>query len=120
MAVSPDGSVWVTGDTSSDTFPTMSPLYPRGGLQDAFIAKLNGTTGALLFSTLMGGTGNDIGKGIAVFSTGDAIMVGESASTNFPLKNQLYSHQGGRDVILVKINADATAVLYSTYLGGTQ
>ena len=119
IAVSRDGSVWVTGDTSSDTFPTMSPLYPRGGVQDAFIAKLNGTTGALKFSTFMGGAGNDIGRGIAVLSTGDAYMVGESASDNFPLKNQLYSYQGLRDVILVKIKADATAVLYSTYLGGS-
>lgn len=119
VAVSRDGSVWVTGDTSSDTFPTMSPLYSRGGAQDAFIAKLNGTTGALLFSTFMGGTGNDIGRGIAVDSNGNAWMVGESASNNFPLKNQLYGYQGGRDAILVKIKADASAVLFSTYLGGS-
>ena len=57
----------------------MSPLYPRGGLQDAFIAKLNGTTGALQFSTFMGGAGNDIGRGITVMALARPWMVGESA-----------------------------------------
>jgi hypothetical protein len=119
VAVSPDGSVWVTGDTFSDNFTTMSPLYAWGGVQDAFIAKLNGANGALLFSTFMGGRGSDVGRGITVDSAGNAYMVGESNSDNFPLKKQSYGYNGGKDAVLVKINASATAVLYSSYWGGT-
>ena len=74
IAVDRFGNAYVMGRTSSTDFPTASPVQAAygGGFSDAFVAKLNGAGGALVYSTYLGGSGSDIEGGIAVDSSGNA------------------------------------------------
>jgi hypothetical protein len=121
IAVDAAGNAYVTGDTSSPNFPTANPLQPgNGGGSDAFVAKLNPTGSALVYSTYLGGNGADEGTSIAVDGAGDAYVTGLTFSTNFPTTaNPLQpANGGGSDALVVKLNPTGSALVYSTYLGG--
>jgi hypothetical protein len=84
------------------------------------VAKLNVSGTALVYSTYLGGSGDDSGNGIAVDSAGNAFVTGETGSTNFPTANPLQpTYGGGFDAFVAKLNASGTALVYSTYLGGS-
>ena len=122
IAVDSADNVYLTGYTESDDFPTMNPLQPSfgGGGSDAFVAKLNPAGSALVYSTYLGGTGNDLGSGIAVDNSGNVYVAGATSSTDFPTANALQpSSNGDFDAFVTKINAAGSALVYSTYLGGT-
>jgi hypothetical protein len=122
IAVDGAGNAYVTGQTYSTNFPTRNAPYPQfaGGVDDAFIAKLNAGGTALVYSTYLGGGGIDSGIGIAVDGAGNTYVTGETHSPDFPTPNALYPTFGGdRDAFIVKLNIDGTALAYSTYLGGT-
>jgi hypothetical protein len=122
VAVDSSSSAYVTGITQSTDFPTVNPLQPAygGGDHDAFVAKINPTGSALVYSTYLGGDENDLGYGIAVDSAGNAYVTGATSSTNFPTKNPLQPAYGGGDddAFVTKINGSGSALVYSTYLGG--
>jgi hypothetical protein len=123
IAVDGAGNAYVTGSTGSTDFPTMNPLQPTygGGYDDAFVSKINPVGSALVYSTYLGGSGSDGGSGIAVDSTGNAYVTGNSTSTNFPTMNALQSTYGGNgDAFVSKLNSSGSALVYSTYLGGRQ
>ena len=113
-------NVYVTGQTSSNNFPVLTPAQPAfGGSFDAFIAKIS-SAGAKVYATYLGGTGDDRGTGIAVNSAGAAYVTGFTSSTNFPTVTPLQlSNGGGFDAFVAKLNPAGTALLYSTYLGGS-
>ena len=115
------GNAYVTGYTESTNFPTMNPLQPAyGGDEDAFVTKLNASGSALVYSTYLGGSGADGGSGIAVDSSGNAYVIGATYSTNFPTMNPLQPAYGGdEDAFVTKLNASGSALVYSTYLGGS-
>src|SRR5229473_2058258 len=121
IAVDASGNAYVTGETSSTNFPTKNPSQSAsGGGADAFVAKLDPTGSALVYSTFLGGTMDDFGNGIAVDSSGNAYATGNTLSTNFPTKNPLQPASGGvRDAFVAKLNAAGSALIYSTYLGGS-
>ena len=74
----------------------------------------------LAYSTYLGGNGTDGGYGIAVDSSGNAYLTGETTSTNFPALNGYTSGSNTNGIAFIsKFNATGTALLYSTYLGGT-
>jgi uncharacterized protein (TIGR03437 family) len=120
IAVDSSGNAYVTGSTSSTNFPTVNPLQPsNGGGGDAFVAKLNATGSALVYSTYLGGNGGDSGQGVAVDSSANAYVIGSTSSTNFPTVNPLQAAcRGDQDAFVAKLNATGSALLYSTYLGG--
>ena len=125
IALDADGNAYIAGSTASTNFPTKNPLQPTGGGPniDAFVAKLNQTGSALVYSTYLGGTGlyGDFGNGIAVDSAGNAYVAGVTNSTDFPTKNPLQpASGGGSDAFVTKINAAGSALLYSTYVGGSE
>src|SRR5439155_1551224 len=96
IAVDPAGNAYVTGRTDSPNFPTVNPLQPAsGGGSDAFVAKLNPTGSALAYSTYLGGSGGDIGFGIAADTAGNAYVTGYTTSTNFPTAHPLQPAPGG-------------------------
>jgi len=99
------GNAYVTGSTRSTDFPTANTLQPSlGGGQDAFVAKLNPTGSALLYSTYLGGSGQDSGQGIAVDTSGNAYVTGYTGSTNFPTANPLEpGNGGGEDAFVAKL-----------------
>ena len=102
------------------TCPWLSPAQPAfGGSFDAFIAKIS-STGAKVYTTYLGGTGDDRGTGIKVNSAGEAYVTGFTSSTNFPTVTPLQiSNGGGFDAFVAKLNSAGSAFLYSTYLGGS-
>ncbi|MEP7289163.1 MAG: SBBP repeat-containing protein [Chloroflexota bacterium] len=121
IAVDSSGNAYVTGYTYSTNFPTANAFQiANSGGDDAFVTKLNAAGSALVYSTYLGGTGNDEGNGIAVDSSGNAYVTGYTSSTNFPTANAFQiAHSGGTyDVFVTKLNAAASALVYSTYLGG--
>lgn len=121
IAVDGSGNAYVAGNTSSTNFPTASPLQPaNGGGADVFVAKLNAAGSALVYSTYLGGSGNDSDYGIGVDSSGNAYVAGSTDSTDFPTVNPLQSvNRGFGDVFVSKLNASGSTLVYSTYLGGT-
>lgn len=89
IAVDASGSAYVAGATQSANFPTTVGVAQTvfGGVEDAFVTKFNPAGSALVFSTYLGGAGDDIGLGIAVDSAGATYVAGFTTSTNFPTKN---------------------------------
>jgi hypothetical protein len=122
IAVDSAGNAYVTGQANSTNFPTMNPLQPAsgGGGADAFVAKLNPTGSALVYSTYLGGSGSDYGQSIAADGAGNAYVTGITASTNFPTVNPLQAASGGGgDAFLAMLNPSGSALVYSSYLGGS-
>ena len=87
---------------------------------NAFVTKLNASRHALVYSTYLGGNGDDSATGIAVDSSGNAYVTGYTDSTNFPTTAGAFqtSYGGGGNAFVTKLNASGTALVYSTYLGG--
>jgi hypothetical protein len=126
IAVDSAGAVYVTGSTWSANFPVVSALQPvTGGNQDAFIAKLVPATSSLVFSTYFGGAGGAIGQpetgnDIALDSSGNIYIAGVTSSSNFPTLTPFQaSLKGSTDAFVTKLNPSASAILYSTFLGGS-
>lgn len=124
IAVDSAGNAYVTGGTSSTNFPTKNPFQSsNAGIENVFISKFNpALSGAasLIYSTYLGGSGIDIGNGIAVDSAGNAYVTGETSSTNFPTLRAFQTAYGGGvlDVFVTVLNSDGNGLIYSTYLGG--
>jgi len=121
IAVDSSGAAYVTGSTSSLDFPLVSPIQGvyGGGLEDAFITKINPAGTALVYSSYLGGSGDDFGVGIAVDNAGNAYVTGGTLSTDFPLASPMKGTLGGNgDAFITKINPAGSALVYSTYLGG--
>ncbi|MBZ5542870.1 MAG: SBBP repeat-containing protein, partial [Acidobacteriia bacterium] len=120
IAVDTSENAYVTGSTQSADFPTVVPLQPSsGGASDAFVAKVNFSGSALLYSTYLGGARADVGQGITVDSSGNAYVVGSTFSEDFPLLGALQDvNHGQADAFVAGLKPDGSALLFSTYLGG--
>jgi len=123
IVVDSAGNAYVTGETSSTDFPTTTGAYDtsyNGGTNDVFVAKLSADGSTLLYSTYLGGGSHDGGAGIVVDDAGNAYITGSSWSTNFPTTDGVLDRNlsGGRDAFVAKLNAAGNELLYSTYLGG--
>jgi len=122
IAVDASGSAYITGWTGSFDFPTRNALQgTNGGCDDVFVAKLDSTGSALVYSTYLGGLGCDFGYGIDVDSAGNAYVVGDTSSKDFPTANAMQPTPGGAaDVFLSKLSPDGSELIYSTYFGGSE
>jgi hypothetical protein len=124
IAVDKNGNTYITGDTTSIDFPTTIGAYNTtlgGGPYDAFIFKLNHNSSKLMYSTFLGGTKSDAGKGIRVDSIGNVIVTGYTASSDFPNTTGAYdtSQNGDIDCFVAKLNPNGSSLIYSTYIGGS-
>src|SRR5204863_14501 len=88
---------------------------------DAFVTKLNAAGTALLYSTYLGGGNNNEAHGIALDGNGQAYVTGFTTSNDFPTTPGAFdrTHNGNTDAFVTKLNAAGTALVYSTYLGGS-
>lgn len=135
IAVDSSGQAYVAGFTDSTDFPTAGALQGSNGggscgttayptpCYDAFVTKLSASGSSLVYSTYLGGTGDDFSSGIAADSSGDAYVAGLTSASNFPITpGALQTGYGGGtfDGFVAKINPTGSALLYSTYLGGSQ
>lgn len=123
IAVDASGAAYVTG-ASGAAFPTTAGAFQttdRGG-DDCFVAKLSPTGAALNYSTYVGGANLDCALAIAVDASGAAYLTGLTSSTDFPVTSGAYQTVKPSlddEAFITKINASGTALVYSTYLGGT-
>ena len=124
LTVDADGNVYFSGSTASDNFPTTTGAYQSTikGDYDAFVTKLSSAGNALLYSTYMGGSLQDVANAVAVDSTGAAYVAGFTYSDDFPTTPGAFQETwaGNRDAFVTKLSSTGNALLYSTYLGGGQ
>ena len=125
IAVDAGGNAYVTGATGSSDFPTTAGAFQAtiGGSRNAFVTKLDPTGSALVYSTYLGGSGDiNTGSGIAVDADGNAYLTGWTNSINFPTTQQAFqpAFSGGYDVFVTKLDPAGSALVYSTYVGGTR
>jgi uncharacterized protein (TIGR03437 family) len=121
VAVDAAGNAYVAGTTASPDLPTLNALYPayRGGDYDIVVAKYS-PGGKLIYSTYMGGSGRDQAWGIAVDAAGNAYVVGQSSSPDFPLVNavqQQNANPADAQAFIFKLDPAGQKLLYSTRLG---
>ena len=129
VAVDSLNQAYVTGATQNPTFPTTAAAFQKtcgtdgtcnGGIPDAFVTLFKADGSAFVYSTFLGGESADQGYGIAVDSAGDAYVTGATLSTRFPLKSPIQGSYGGdQDAFVTALNPAGSALLYSTYLGGS-
>jgi hypothetical protein len=117
LAIDSAGNAYVTGTTNDPNFPTQDPLQQLSS--GVFISKLNPSGSELIYSTYLGGNGLDFGYGIEVDRDGAIYLCGETTSRDFPLVNPLQPTLGRRDAFVAKLNPAGSALIYSTYLGGS-
>ncbi|MGA8672031.1 MAG: SBBP repeat-containing protein [Terracidiphilus sp.] len=127
IAVDQNGEAYVTG-VAEQGFPTTPGSYQPGTLQCSaedpcpFVAKFNNTGTALLYSSILTGSGVNTAKGIALDANGDAFVVGSTSSTNFPITPgslQTTNNASATTGFVTELNSTGTSLLYSTYLGGS-
>lgn len=121
------GEAYITGITQSANFDFTLGAYQttNTGMYDAFISKLNSIGSSLIFSTFLGGSGDDHSWCIKFDNTGSLYVVGYTTSYDFPTTPGVFktSHNMGLttnfDVFVSKVNASGSSLIYSTYIGGT-
>ena len=136
IALDPANNVYVTGATYSSNFPVTCGAYQTAnpsttaGATTGFVTKLNPASDTLLYSTYLGGAGNqsspadgDVSQAIAVNSAGNAYLTGYTWSNNFPVSDGAFqSTFAGSATIsngfVTELNTAGSALVYSTYLGG--
>lgn len=115
IAVTSSG-VFVAGGTKSTDFPVQGGVQSTlKGPTNAFVLELSSTGSTLMYSTYLGGTGNDVASGLAVDKSGNAYVVGSTTSTDFPTHSPLPNETAGGFV--TELNSSGNAFVYSTYLG---
>lgn len=121
IAVDSSGNAYITGYTASTDFPIQNPLQgKKEGSYDAFVTKFSASGDEVVYSTYLGGIGSDRGWGIAVDSTGEAYVTGDTNSADFPTLNPLQATNAGNgDAFVTKLNAAGNVLIYSTFLGGS-
>ena len=132
IAVDDSGSAYITGSTFSSSFPTKRALFPklnRGFLQtccacivdfsfagvpliDAFLTKLNPSGSSLVYSTYLGGSGQDGGRAVAVDVQGNAYVAGETCSPDFPFPGGILPIANESHIFLLKVSASGRSIVY--------
>ena len=123
IAVDATGAVYVSGTTSSTDFPVVNAVQPEpneSGFEDIYVAKLTPDGRALVYATYLGGNDHDIVADIAIDSAGAAYISALTYSPDFPTVHALQpTNGGGADPVVLKLSADGSHLIYSTYLGGS-
>ncbi len=122
IAVDRQLNTYITGWTSSANFPLSGGAQRTlGGSRDAFVTKLNPAGTTLVYSTFLGGSGVDYASAIALDSANNAIITGDTTSTDLPVSSTAFQKHlsAGTDGFIIRLNAAGNAILSSTYFGGS-
>lgn len=129
LAVDSSRNVYITGWTASANFPLMGAIQKKlSGTRDAFVAKLNSSGSALIYSTYLGGSGVDAGYAVALtpatapgYPVNSAVVVGDTSSNNFPVTSGAFQPQfgGSQDAFVAMISPAGNVLNFATYLGGS-
>lgn len=117
LAALGDGSVILTGDTTSSDFPHSADALPRGGDSDGFVTKLS-PAGSIVYSTYLGGAGADHVTNLTVLAAGQTYVAGTTTSNDFPVTAGMNGHVGAEDGFVARFSPTGERV-YVTELGGS-
>ncbi|MEQ1828256.1 MAG: SBBP repeat-containing protein [Pirellula sp.] len=128
ITVDSDGNAYITGYTYSANLPTTAGVLQNAKsgtnqTRDVFVAKLNAAGTALVYSTYLGGTRDEVANSIAVDASGNAYVTGATESSNFPVSAGAFQQTNSAFFgigFVTKLNSSGSALLYSTYLGGSE
>jgi hypothetical protein len=123
IAVDTAGNAYVAGETSSSNFPITAGAFDttRNPNPDLFVTKLNAAGSALVYSSFLGGAGVEFPSDVAVDSARNLYVAGSTSSTDFPTTAGAFdrTENGAFDVFVTKLNTTGSALVYSTFLGGS-
>ncbi|MFQ5834199.1 MAG: SBBP repeat-containing protein [Candidatus Thorarchaeota archaeon] len=121
VAVDSEGNVYVAGHSYSSDFPLVNPYNDSHIGYDCVVLKMSSDGRTLLYSTFIGGSGDDYANGIAIDSAGAAYVTGYTTSTDFPTHDgYMESYAGGMyDCFVVKLSPSGSSLQYSTFFGGS-
>jgi hypothetical protein len=126
ITVDTAGNAYVAGEASSTNFPvTPGAFQTTNPAGSAFVTKLNPTGTALVYSTYLGGSSGATASGLAVDTSGNVYLTGDTGAIDFPVTPGAYqttnraAANGDTTAFVTKLNPTGTALLYSTYLGGS-
>ena len=124
LALDGSGDAYIGGGTGSTDFPTTPGAFDTASDgNDAFVTKLNPAGSAALYSTALGGGGSDSVNGIIIDTAGNAWLAGSTSSADFPVTADAADasfNGGATDATIAELSASGSALLYSTFLGGSQ
>ena len=122
ITIDSNNNVYLTGIAKENSFPITSGAYQNhnNGAWDSYVAKLNSSGTNLIYSTFLGGYFHDHANAIAVDSLGNAVVVGNTNSNDFPVTQGAYdcTINGGTDAFIIILNKTGTSLVYGSYLGG--
>jgi hypothetical protein len=124
IAPGPGGSIYMVGATDSPDFPVQNAVQPTygGGASDGFAARFNWSAGALslVYSTYLGGVGDDSALAVVADATGVAHITGATRSVNFPPPIRAFDPAltGFQDAFYLRLGPSGNQILEATYLGG--
>lgn len=121
IAVDAGGSAYVVGSATPTFTTTQGALQPAPANASAtgFVVKLNATGSAPVYSTFLGGNGNDQATTVAVDARGNAYVGGWTTSSDFPAQNAIQATpRGQKDAFIAKLDAAGSRLVYATLLGG--
>jgi Beta-propeller repeat len=123
IALDTSGNVHATGYTNSSDYPGASTGLVDStfaGGQEAFVLKLDASLSTILAATFLGGSSGETGRGIAVDKRGSIYVAGDTSSTDFPIGRGYPADptQQGLEGFIVKLDADLSTMLASTFVGG--
>jgi hypothetical protein len=120
LALDANGAVYVVGATRGSIPLKNAFQKTRKGGYEAFVDKIAANGKSLIYSSYLGGRGDDVAYGIALDGTGAAYVIGETGSADFPLKSPYQAAlRGSRDCFFTIVDPNGLKLLSSTYLGGT-
>ncbi|MCU0631571.1 MAG: SBBP repeat-containing protein, partial [Methanolinea sp.] len=123
ISVDVAGHAYITGQTDSTDFPTVDAIQDYlAGATDAFAVKLSPDGSTPIFSTYLGGAGEDRGNGVDVDGEGDAYITGNTLSPDFPVvvPDHNTTYGGNQDAFILKISGDGSLIFFSEFLGGSK
>jgi len=128
LAVDPSGCTYLTGYTSSDDLPVSGSAFDQersSGSTDAFVMKISAIGDSIVYCSYLGGTNEEnLGEkvGIVVDNASCAYVCGQTSSDDFPTVPGSYdtSFNGVKDIFITKFNENGSALIFSTYLGGSR
>ena len=131
IAVDAAGDAYVVGQTASNSFPVTAGALQTAnkgaanGTVTGFVTELSPSGASLIYSTYLGGSTKDGVTALAVDAAGEAYVVGQTSSTDFPVTQAAFQTTNNAaaaqtsNAFVAKLNSSGTALIYSTYLGGS-
>ncbi len=124
IVIDSGNNVYISGYTSGNNFPVTAGVYSQvygGGVNDCFVTKLNPAGNSLVYSTYIGGSGNDINWNSIALTSGNELVFGGYTSGNYPTTPGAYLNfsSGSNTAFVSKLSNSGNSLLASTYIGGS-